>query len=356
MAARKKAAKEDVVAATEVLDPHALEAEDRLDRALRPTSLDEYVGQRVHVDNLKVFVQAARGRGEPLDHVLLSGPPGLGKTTLAHILAHEMGVNLHTTSGPAIEHKGTLAALVTRLSPNDVLFIDEIHRLNAVVEENLYPAMEDFKIDVVTGEGAYAQSLTLPVQPFTVVGATTRTGLLTSPLLSRFGHVIRLDFYGIEELAAIVRRSAGLLSIDVDEPGAIAIAERARGTPRIANRLLRNVRDFAQVLGRGVVDRAIAVSTCERLGIDGLGLDPMDRKLLRTIVDVYDGGPVGVEALAATLAEPRDTLEDVYEPFLLQRGLLSRTPRGRMITRKGYEHLGMEPPRRGGGPIQGSLL
>ena len=355
MAARKKAPKEDA-AATEVLDPHALEAEDRLDRALRPTSLDEYVGQRVHVDNLKVFVQAARGRGEPLDHVLLSGPPGLGKTTLAHILAHEMGVNLHTTSGPAIEHKGTLAALVTRLSPNDVLFIDEIHRLNAVVEENLYPAMEDFKIDVVTGEGAYAQSLTLPVQPFTVVGATTRTGLLTSPLLSRFGHVIRLDFYGIEELAAIVRRSAGLLSIDVDEPGAIAIAERARGTPRIANRLLRNVRDFAQVLGRGVVDRAIAVSTCERLGIDGLGLDPMDRKLLRTIVDVYDGGPVGVEALAATLAEPRDTLEDVYEPFLLQRGLLSRTPRGRMITRKGYEHLGMEPPRRGGGPIQGSLL
>ena len=354
MAARKKAPKEDV-AATEVLDPHALEAEDRLDRALRPTSLDEYVGQRVHVDNLKVFVQAARGRGEPLDHVLLSGPPGLGKTTLAHILAHEMGVNLHTTSGPAIEHKGTLAALVTRLSPNDVLFIDEIHRLNAVVEENLYPAMEDFKIDVVTGEGAYAQSLTLPVQPFTVVGATTRTGLLMCWFGARFGHVTRLAFCGIEELAAIVRRSAGLLSIDVDEPGAIAIAERARGTPRIANRLLRNVRDFAQVLGRGVVDRAIAVSTCERLGIDGLGLDPMDRKLLRTIVDVYDGGPVGVEALAATLAEPRDTLEDVYEPFLLQRGLLSRTPRGRMITRKGYEHLGMEPPRKGG-PIQGSLL
>jgi Holliday junction DNA helicase RuvB len=266
-------------------------------------------------------------------------------------------VQLHATSGPAIEHKGTLAALVTRLGPRDVLFIDEIHRLSAVVEENLYPAMEDYKIDVVTGEGAYASSITLPLQPFTVVGATTRTGLLSSPLLSRFGHVVRLDFYDVEELGAIVRRSAKLLEVSIDEGGARTIASRARGTPRIANRLLRNVRDFAEVIGRGVVDEAIAVSTCERLGIDTLGLDPMDRRLLSTIIKVYDGGPVGVEALAATLAEPRDTLEDVYEPFLLQRGLLSRTPRGRVVTRAAYEHLGITPPKRSptGGPEQGTL-
>ncbi len=345
----------DASVPAEALDPHAHEGEDRLDRALRPATLAEYVGQRVHVENLKVFVEAARRRGEPMDHVLLCGPPGLGKTTLANILAREMGVQLHATSGPAIEHKGTLAALVTRLGANDVLFIDEIHRLSAVVEENLYPAMEDYKIDVVTGEGAYASSITLPLKPFTVVGATTRTGLLTGPLLSRFGHVVRLDFYDPEELAAIVRRSAKILSVPIDDGGARAIATRARGTPRIANRLLRNVRDFAEVVGRGVVDEAIAVSTCERLGIDALGLDPMDRRLLRTIVDVYQGGPVGVEALAATLAEPRDTIEDVYEPFLLQRGLLSRTPRGRMATHKAYEHLGVTPPKRSSGGEQGTL-
>ncbi|MBI2392151.1 MAG: Holliday junction branch migration DNA helicase RuvB [Deltaproteobacteria bacterium] len=343
-------------ASSEALDPRALGEEERFDRALRPTSLSEYVGQRSHIDNLRVFVEAARQRGEPMDHVLLCGPPGLGKTTLAHILAKEMGVQLHATSGPAIEHKGTLAALVTRLGPNDVLFIDEIHRLSAVVEENLYPAMEDFRIDVVTGEGAYASSISLPLRPFTAVGATTRTGLLTGPLLSRFGHVVRLDFYAVDELAAIVHRSAKILGVPVDEAGARAVASRARGTPRIANRLLRNVRDFAQVLGRGVVDEAIAVSTCERLGIDSLGLDPMDRRLLRTIVEVYEGGPVGVEALAATLAEPRDTIEDVYEPYLLQSGLLSRTPRGRTVTRKGYEHLGVAPPKRpNGGGEQGTL-
>lgn len=358
MAAKKKRdpALEEVRPSSEALDPNPLGDEDRFDRALRPTTLSEYVGQRAHVDNLKVFVEAARRRGEPMDHVLLCGPPGLGKTTLAHILAKEMGVQLHPTSGPAIEHKGTLAALVTRLSANDVLFIDEIHRLSAIVEENLYPAMEDFRIDVVTGEGAYASSISLPLRPFTVVGATTRTGLLTGPLLSRFGHVVRLDFYDVDELATIVLRSANILGVPIDDAGARAIATRARGTPRIANRLLRNVRDFAEVIGRGVVDEAIAISTCERLGIDTLGLDPMDRRLLSTIVDVYEGGPVGVEALAATLAEPRDTIEDVYEPFLLQRGLLSRTPRGRMVTRKGYEHLGVQPPRRNpSGGEQGTL-
>lgn len=330
---------------SEVLDPTVAAEEERFDRALRPTTLAEYVGQRAHVENLKVFVEAARRRKEPLDHVLLSGPPGLGKTTLAHILAREMGTHLHATSGPAIEHKGALAAIMTKMEACDVLFIDEIHRLSAVVEENLYPAMEDYQIDVVTGEGAYAASVTLPLQPFTAVGATTRTGLLTGPLLSRFGHVIRLDFYDESELGSIVRRSAKILNVPIDDGGAKTIASRARGTPRIANRLLRNVRDFAEVLGRGVVDTKIAEQTCERLGIDALGLDAMDRRLLRTIIEVYDGGPVGVEALAATLAEPRDTIEDVYEPFLLQRGLLSRTNRGRVAQRRAYEHLGIAPPR-----------
>jgi Holliday junction DNA helicase RuvB len=271
----------------------------------------------------------------------------LGKTTLAMILANEMGVTLHATSGPAIEHKGTLAAQLTKLGRNDILFIDEIHRLSAVVEENLYPAMEDYKLDVVTGEGAYSTTITLPLPPFTCIGATTRTGLLTSPLLSRFGHIVRLDFYSESELATIITRSAGILKVPIDDAGSHAIASRARGTPRIANRLLRNVRDFADVLGKGVIDAKIADTTCERLRIDALGLDDMDRRLLSTIIDVYDGGPVGVEALAATLAEPKDTLEDVYEPFLLQRGLLARTPRGRMVTRRAYEHLGR--------PVQGAL-
>ncbi len=341
---------------SEALDPSALADEERFDRALRPTTLDEYVGQKKHIDNLRVFVEAARKRGDPLDHVLLCGPPGLGKTTLAHILSREMGVQLHATSGPAVEHKGTLAAMLTRLQSRDLLFIDEIHSLPAVVEENLYPAMEDFHIDVVTGEGAYASSLTLPLRPFTVVGATTRTGLLTGPLLSRFGHVIRLDFYDPSELAAIVRRSARLLNVPIEPAGADAIAARSRGTPRIANRLLRNVRDFAEVRGRGVVDAKIAQSTCDALGVDALGLDAMDRRLLRTIIEVYEGGPVGVEAIAASLAEPRDTLEDVVEPYLLQSGLLARTRSGRVATRRAYEHLKLDPPRKApGGGEQGTL-
>jgi Holliday junction DNA helicase RuvB len=349
MATRKKSAPEAVASGTpptDVLEPTATASEERFDRALRPTSLGEYVGQKAHVDNLRVFVEAARRRGEPLEHVLLCGPPGLGKTTLAHILAREMNAQLHTTSGPAIEHKGTLATLLTKLQAGDVLFIDEIHRLSAVVEENLYPAMEDFRIDIVTGEGAYASTISLPLRPFTVVGATTRTGLLTSPLLSRFGHVVRLDFYDDDDLAQIVLRSASILGVNIDDASARAIASRSRGTPRIANRLLRNVRDFAEVIGDGTIDEAIVRTTCERLGVDTLGLEPMHRRLLQTILEVYGGGPVGVEALAATLAEPRDTLEDVFEPFLLQRGLLARTKNGRVVTRKGYEHLGVAPPLR----------
>jgi Holliday junction DNA helicase RuvB len=316
----------------------------RFDRLFRPSSLDEYVGQDKHKENLRVFIEAARRRGEPLDHVLFCGPPGLGKTTLAFIMAKEMGVAAHTSSGPAVEHKGALAGLLTKLGPRDVLFIDEIHRLSPTVEESLYPAIEDFKIDITTGDGPYAATYELPVPPFTLVGATTRTGLLTAPLLSRFGYVIRLDFYPVEDLAKIVRRSARMLDCAIDETAAIELARRARGTPRVANRLLRRARDFADIHGSGAIDRAIVELTAERLDIDAAGLDEMDRRLLRVIIDTYEGGPVGVETLAAALAEPRDTIEDVYEPFLLQIGMLGRTPRGRVATRKAYEHLGLPPP------------
>jgi Holliday junction DNA helicase RuvB len=311
----------------------------RFERSLRPRTLDDYVGQTKHKENLRVFVEASRRRGEPLDHLLLSGPPGLGKTTLAQILAHEMGVELHMTNGPVVEHKGALAGLLTKLGKNDILFIDEIHRLNPVVEESLYPAMEDFRIDVMTGDGAFASSIQIPVQPFTLIGATTRTGLLTAPLFSRFGHIIRLDFYPEEDLARIVQRSAGLLEVEIAPGAALAIARRSRGTPRVANRLLRRVRDFAEVLGTGKVDDAIVMKACERLDVDAVGFDEMDRRLLKVIIDDYDGGPVGVETLAAALGEPRDTIEDVYEPYLLQQGYLGRTPRGRVATRKAYEHL-----------------
>lgn len=318
--------------------------DDRFDRLFRPESFDDYVGQKKHVDNLRVFTEAARRRGEPLDHMLFCGPPGLGKTTLAGILAKEMGVTLHTTSGPAIEHKGALAGLLTKVEVGDVLFIDEIHRLNAAVEESLYPAIEGFEIDIMTGEGPYATTVQLALKPFCLVGATTRTGLLTAPLLSRFGYVMRLDYYPVEDLVKIVVRSARLLDVPIDERGAEEVAKRSRGTPRIANRLLRRVRDFAEVLGTGVVDGAIAATTAERLDIDDSGLDTMDRRLLEVIIEHYDGGPVGIDTLAAALSEPRDTLEDVYEPYLLQQGFIGRTPRGRIATRRAFAHLGRPAP------------
>ncbi len=322
------------------------EDDPRFEASLRPRRFEDFVGQAKHKENLKVFVQAARARGEPLDHVLLCGPPGLGKTTLAYILAEELGVVVHATSAPAIEHKGTLAGLLTKLADRDVLFIDEIHRLSPVVEENLYPAMEDLHIDVVTGDGPHAVSVQLPLRPFTLVGATTRTGLLTSPLLSRFGITIRLDYYPPEDLVQIVERSAAILHVDASPDACHEIARRARGTPRIANRLLRRVRDFAEVRGTGRVDLAGAREWLARLEVDEAGFDDMDRTILRTIIEKFDGGPVGVETLAAALSEPSDTIEDVYEPYLLQGGYLQRTPRGRVATRRAYEHLGVRPPDR----------
>jgi len=325
--------------AERVLSPSGSPEDERYDRLFRPSSLDEYVGQARHKENLKIFVEAARRRREALDHVLLCGPPGLGKTTLAHIVAKEMGVTLHSTSGPAIEHKGALAGLLTKLEHGDVLFIDEIHRLSPVVEESLYPAIESFQIDIMTGEGPYATTIQLALKPFTLIGATTRTGLLTSPLLSRFGYVVRLDYYPVEDIELIVRRSAGLIEVPIEDGGARAIATRARGTPRVANRLLRRVRDFAEVVGKGTITDAIARHAADRLEIDEAGLDTMDRRLLSVIIDDYDGGPVGVDTLAAALSEPRDTVEDVYEPYLLQQGFLGRTPRGRIATRRAHEHL-----------------
>ena len=345
------------------LDGSAHGDDAHFDRTLRPKTFADYVGQTRHIENLKVFVAAARKRGEPLDHILLCGPPGLGKTTLALILAQEMGVELASSSGPVIEHKGALAALLTtKLQKNDILFIDEIHRLNPVVEESLYPALDDLVIDIVTGEGAFASSVQIPLPPFTLVGATTRTGLLTAPLFSRFGHVVRLDFYPPEDLAKIVTRSARLLDVRLEGDAAFEIARRSRGTPRIANRLLRRIRDFAEVLGTGRIDDARVLDACRRLEVDDAGLDEMDRKYLRVVIEHYDGGPVGVDALAAGLAEPRDTLEDVVEPFLIQQGYVGRTPRGRVANRKAYEALGKAPPSRGGagpaaaGTDQGDLF
>jgi Holliday junction DNA helicase RuvB len=331
---------------TRTLEPAKLSDDREYDITLRPSQFDEFIGQKKLKDNLRVYVEAAKRRGGPLDHVLFCGPPGLGKTTLSLILAQEMGVQLAMASGPAIEHKGQLAALLTKLERGDVLFIDEIHRLSPVVEENLYTAVEDFRIDIVQGDGPYAATLQLPIAPFTLVGATTRTGLLTSPMLSRFGIVERLDYYPADELCEIVLRSAGLLKIAVEPKAAAEIARRARGTPRIVNRLLRRTRDFAEVLGDGRIDLRMASEALARLEVDDAGLDNMDRRYLTVIIEHYKGGPVGVDTLAAALSEPRDTLEDVYEPFLLQQGFLARTARGRVVTDRAYQHLGVPLPTR----------
>lgn len=326
----------------QVLTTPTVLPEDGAEASLRPRHLTEYIGQEKAKENLDVFIQAAKMRNEPLDHVLLHGPPGLGKTTLAGVIATEMGVNMRITSGPAIEKPGDLVALLTNLQENDILFLDEIHRINRSVEEILYPAMEDFAVDIILGKGPSANSIRLDLPNFTLIGATTRSGQLSAPLRDRFGVTLRLELYTTQELRRIVERSAGILGIEIEPDGADEIASRSRGTPRIANRMLRRVRDFAQVKGSGVITMAIADEALLRLEVDKAGLDNVDRRMLRSIIELYGGGPVGLEALAATINEEALTLEDVYEPFLLQNGFLTRTMRGRCVTRKAYEHLGIE--------------
>jgi len=329
------------------IDPSPTDnVEESLERALRPKELNEYIGQEKIREQLSIFIDAAKNRKEALDHVLLFGPPGLGKTTLAHIISREMGVSLRQTSGPVLEKTGDLAALLSNLEENDVLFIDEIHRLSPVIEEILYPAMEDYRLDIMIGEGPSARSVKLELPPFTLVGATTRAGMLTNPLRDRFGIVSRLEFYNNEELTRIVERSAGLLSVDIDQDGAKEIAKRSRGTPRIANRLLRRVRDYAEVKAKGSVNNKIADEALKMLDIDLIGFDLMDRNLLKAIIEKFSGGPVGLDNLSAAIGEEKETIEDVIEPYLIQQGYLMRTPRGRIATHKSYVHFGLTPPEK----------
>jgi len=334
-----------------IADPSELPEERDFDKSLRPKRFSDFVGQATVKEQLTIFVQAARNRGDTLDHVLLAGPPGLGKTTLAGIIANELEVNVHTTSGPALERKVDIAGILTNLQRGDVLFVDEIHRLGSAVEEVLYPAMEDFEIDIMIGEGPSARSVRLSVPPFTLIGATTRTGLLTTPLRDRFGVWQRLEYYDVAELQAIVRRSSGILGVAVDDEAALQIAMRSRGTPRVANRLLRRVRDYAEVRHQGEVTAGICLSALELFQVDAEGLDKLDRDILHAIVKKFDGGPVGVDTLAVALGEEADTLQDVYEPYLIMRGFLQRTPRGRIVTSSGYRHCGFDLPSAGAGAL-----